>query len=65
MKASALIVGLTWELDEPVNYLILRRVAEGLEKDIHWFLGKNAPSFFYNVVGSRRNAAEYALRVGS
>ncbi|MEO0739769.1 MAG: efflux RND transporter permease subunit, partial [Cyanobacteria bacterium J06649_12] len=29
-------------------------------KDIHWFLGKNAPSFFYNVVGSRRNAAEYA-----
>ncbi|MEM8612517.1 MAG: efflux RND transporter permease subunit [Cyanobacteria bacterium P01_H01_bin.105] len=29
-------------------------------KDIHWFLGKNAPSFFYNVVGSRRNAADYA-----
>ncbi|ESA36203.1 cation multidrug efflux pump [Leptolyngbya sp. Heron Island J] len=29
-------------------------------QDIHWFLGKNAPSFFYNVVGSRRNAAEYA-----
>ncbi|MEM7063959.1 MAG: efflux RND transporter permease subunit [Cyanobacteria bacterium P01_B01_bin.77] len=29
-------------------------------RDIHWFLGENAPSFFYNVVGSRRNAAEYA-----
>ncbi|MEA5465990.1 efflux RND transporter permease subunit [Leptothoe sp. PORK10 BA2] len=29
-------------------------------KDIHWFLGANAPSFFYNVVGSRRNAADYA-----
>ncbi len=29
-------------------------------QDIHWFLGENAPSFFYNVVGSRRNAAEYA-----
>ncbi|NEQ53958.1 MAG: efflux RND transporter permease subunit [Leptolyngbya sp. SIO3F4] len=29
-------------------------------KDIHWFLGKSAPTFFYNVVGSRRNAAEYA-----
>ncbi|MEM7797153.1 MAG: efflux RND transporter permease subunit, partial [Cyanobacteria bacterium P01_C01_bin.118] len=28
--------------------------------DIHWFLGANAPSFFYNVVGSRRNASEYA-----
>ncbi|MGD1949379.1 MAG: efflux RND transporter permease subunit [Leptolyngbyaceae cyanobacterium] len=28
--------------------------------DIHWFLGQNAPSFFYNVVGSRRNASEYA-----
>ncbi len=29
-------------------------------KDIHWFLGENAPSFFYNVVGSLRNASEYA-----
>lgn len=29
-------------------------------KDIHWFLGKSAPTFFYNVVGSRRNASEYA-----
>ena len=29
-------------------------------KDVQWFLGENAPSFFYNVVGSRRNAAEYA-----
>ncbi|MBT9311497.1 efflux RND transporter permease subunit [Leptothoe kymatousa] len=29
-------------------------------QDIHWFLGKSAPTFFYNVVGSRRNAAEYA-----
>ncbi|MEO0348728.1 MAG: efflux RND transporter permease subunit [Cyanobacteria bacterium P01_A01_bin.15] len=32
-------------------------------RDIHWFLGKNAPSFFYNVVGSRRNAADYAQGV--
>ena len=29
-------------------------------RDIHWFLGKSAPSFFYNVVGSRQNAADYA-----
>ncbi len=29
-------------------------------EDIHWFLGENAPSFFYNVIGDRRNAAHYA-----
>ncbi|MEM6593070.1 MAG: efflux RND transporter permease subunit, partial [Cyanobacteria bacterium P01_C01_bin.73] len=28
--------------------------------DIHWFLGESAPSFFYNVIGNRRNAAHYA-----
>ncbi|MBE9080008.1 efflux RND transporter permease subunit [Romeria aff. gracilis LEGE 07310] len=28
--------------------------------NVHWFLGKSAPSFFYNVTGSRRNAADYA-----
>ncbi len=28
--------------------------------DVHWFLGKSAPSFFYNVVGSKENAADYA-----
>ena len=34
VKASALIVGLTWELDTPVNYTILRRVAAGLEDQL-------------------------------
>ena len=34
VKASALIVGLTWELDTPVNYAILQRVAEGLEDQL-------------------------------
>jgi multidrug efflux pump subunit AcrB len=29
-------------------------------KDIHWFLGRSAPSFFYNVVDNRRNAQNYA-----
>ncbi|MEO0455255.1 MAG: efflux RND transporter permease subunit [Cyanobacteria bacterium P01_A01_bin.114] len=29
-------------------------------QDVHWFLGKSAPSFFYNVTSSRRNAADYA-----
>ncbi len=28
--------------------------------DVHWFLGKSAPSFFYNIVGSKENAADYA-----
>ncbi len=28
--------------------------------DVHWFLGKSAPAFFYNVVASRENAANYA-----
>lgn len=28
--------------------------------EIHWFLGESAPSFFYNVIGNRRNAANYA-----
>ncbi|MBE9060773.1 efflux RND transporter permease subunit [cf. Phormidesmis sp. LEGE 11477] len=29
-------------------------------EDVHWFLGKSAPSFFYNVVASRENAPDYA-----
>lgn len=28
--------------------------------DLHWFLGKSAPTFYYNIVGSRENAANYA-----
>ncbi|MEM9092625.1 MAG: efflux RND transporter permease subunit [Cyanobacteria bacterium P01_F01_bin.53] len=29
-------------------------------EDVHWFLGKSAPSFFYNVVGGKENAPDYA-----
>ncbi|MEL6902174.1 MAG: efflux RND transporter permease subunit [Cyanobacteria bacterium J06606_4] len=29
-------------------------------EDVHWFLGKSAPSFFYNVVAAKENAADYA-----
>jgi multidrug efflux pump subunit AcrB len=29
-------------------------------EDIHWFLGRSAPSFFYNVPDNRRNAQNYA-----
>ncbi|PZD70337.1 Nickel and cobalt resistance protein CnrA [Acaryochloris thomasi RCC1774] len=28
--------------------------------DVQWFLGKSAPSFFYNIISNRRNAANYA-----
>ena len=28
--------------------------------DVHWFMGKSAPPFFYNVVGERENSANYA-----
>ncbi|MGB7251425.1 MAG: efflux RND transporter permease subunit [Phormidesmis sp.] len=29
-------------------------------EEVHWFLGKSAPSFFYNVVAAKENAADYA-----
>ncbi|NJL49459.1 MAG: efflux RND transporter permease subunit [Leptolyngbyaceae cyanobacterium SM2_5_2] len=28
--------------------------------EVHWFMGRSAPPFFYNVVDSRRNAQNYA-----
>ncbi len=28
--------------------------------DVHWFIGKSAPPFYYNVIGSRENSANYA-----
>lgn len=28
--------------------------------DMHWFLGRSAPAFFYNVIDNRRNAQNYA-----
>lgn len=28
--------------------------------DIHWFMGRTAPPFFYNVLDNRRNAQNYA-----
>ncbi len=28
--------------------------------DVHWFVGKSAPSFFYNVVAAKENAPDYA-----
>lgn len=31
--------------------------------DVHWFIGKSAPSFFYNLVGGRENAANYAQAI--
>jgi multidrug efflux pump subunit AcrB len=28
--------------------------------DVHWFIGRNAPRFYYNIVGGRENSANYA-----
>jgi multidrug efflux pump subunit AcrB len=28
--------------------------------DVHWFMGKSAPSFYYNIVRNRENSANYA-----
>ncbi|URD49890.1 efflux RND transporter permease subunit [Chroococcidiopsis sp. CCNUC1] len=28
--------------------------------DVHWFLGESAPTFYYNIVGSQEDAANYA-----
>ena len=28
--------------------------------EVHWFIGKSAPSFFYNVVPTKENAPDYA-----
>lgn len=28
--------------------------------DVHWFLGKSAPTFYYNVIGKRENESNYA-----
>ena len=29
-------------------------------KEVHWFVGQSAPSFYYNITGSRENAPAYA-----
>ncbi|WP_017301184.1 efflux RND transporter permease subunit [Nodosilinea nodulosa] len=29
-------------------------------EDVHWFMGRTAPPFFYNVLDNRRNAQNYA-----
>ncbi|MUH00467.1 MMPL family transporter [Scytonema sp. UIC 10036] len=28
--------------------------------DVHWLVGESAPTFYYNVIGNRENAANYA-----
>ena len=46
VKASSLIVGLTWELDTSPNYTILRRVAEGLEDQLRAIPGTDQVELF-------------------
>lgn len=45
-KASAMIVGLKWELDSPANYAILRRVAAGLEAQLRNVPGTDKVELF-------------------
>lgn len=45
-SASALIVGLTWELESPPNYTILQRLAEGLEDELRAVPGTDKVEVF-------------------
>ncbi len=29
-------------------------------EEVHWFMGENAPKFYYNMTGSRQNQSQYA-----
>ncbi|ESA33938.1 acriflavin resistance protein [Leptolyngbya sp. Heron Island J] len=29
-------------------------------EDVHWFIGENAPKFYYNLTGNRENQSQYA-----
>ena len=62
------------ELNLPTQTAIVQTQAQVLQArdlirqhpdvdDVHWFLGKSAPSFFYNVSGRRENAANYAQAI--
>ncbi|MFK8185648.1 MAG: efflux RND transporter permease subunit [Phormidesmis sp.] len=46
VAANALIVGLTWDLDSPVNAALLQRVAEGLEDDLKAIPGTDKVELF-------------------
>lgn len=46
VKANTLIVGLIWELDTPVNFAILRRLAEKLEDKVRFLSGTEKVELF-------------------
>ena len=35
-------------------------MAHAQVRDVHWFTGKSAPSFYYNLVSDQKDAAHYA-----
>lgn len=48
--------------------LVAKDIREHLLKDpqienVHWFLGKSAPEFYYNVIPSRENSANYGQAI--
>ena len=47
------------------NQEVVRQVRDRLiqhseVEDVHWFLGENAPRFYYNLVGGRENESNFA-----
>ena len=46
VAANALIVGLVWDLDAPVNPTLLQRVAEGLQDELEQIPGTDKVEFF-------------------
>ena len=37
-----------------------RMLAHDKVKQVHWFLGESAPTFYYNIIPGRKNTAHYA-----
>ncbi|NER23623.1 MAG: efflux RND transporter permease subunit [Symploca sp. SIO1C2] len=48
------------QTQEIVQQLRDRLLENEVVKDIHWFVGTNAPGFYYNLTGGRENESNYA-----
>ena len=55
--ASQTAIGQTREQMLQARQIIL---ANPNVDEVHWFIGENAPKFYYNLTGNRRNQAQYA-----
>ncbi|NEQ70505.1 MAG: efflux RND transporter permease subunit, partial [Symploca sp. SIO2D2] len=48
------------QTQEIVQQLRDRLLENEVVRDIHWFVGTNAPGFYYNLTGGRENESNYA-----